>query len=410
MNLKKTVVICLSILLAGALLTTLIFYTQPTAQRTGATKTTAILVEVAEAEKGTFEPLIRSIGTVVPSQDVVLSPRVEGEIVERAGQFTPGSFVRKGDTLLRIDPEEYQYTLDQRIAELDQAEANLEIEKGLQDAARKEIVIYGSNRVYGDTLTPDQQSLFLRQPQLNSVQASLKIAESAVDLARLNLKRTVIVAPFDAHVLTRNVNVGSQLAPGNNLGRIVGLDSYWVETTVPQSKIRWLTLPDTESGRGSEVSIRNRSAWPEGETRTGYLLRVVGSLENQTRLARVLVEIPDPLGYRNPSNSPPLIIGSVVEVKITGKPLQNVARISREYVRTNDTVWIMEENELRIKDIKILMEDEEYAYISEGVSGGDKIVTTNLSTVRDGVPLRTQGDDDNTQTEQQISERQNSGF
>jgi hypothetical protein len=77
--------------------------------------------------------------------------------------------------------------------------------------------------------------------------------------------------PFDAHVLTRQVNIGSQVSPGDEPGRLVGLNTCWVEATVPLSKLRRLSVPDSRGGIGSTVRIRNRTAWPEGVYRTGHL-------------------------------------------------------------------------------------------------------------------------------------------
>lgn len=397
MDWKKTLFLCLVIIFTGALLTILIFYTEPTASRSGAIKQTAILVNVEESEVGNYQPSIQAIGTVVPARDIILSPRVSGQVISLSPAFNPGGYLSEGDTLLKIDPKDYEYTLQQRAGELEQARADLAIEMGLQDAARKEYNIYGNNRIYGDTLSQEQRFLFLREPQLNSVRSQIKIAEAAVDMAELNLQRTTVTAAFNAHILTKNINAGSQVAPGDNLGRLVGLDSYWIETTVPVSKLKWLEFPSVDSEIGSEVIIRNRTGWEEGEFRTGNLFKLIGSLENQTRMARLLITVPDPHA-REKSNSgePILMIGSVVEVTIPAREIKNVARLDRDYLRSGDTVWIMENNELQIRNVNIVVEDAEYAYISEGLSEGDQIVVTDLSTVAEGVPLRLQSDETTT--------------
>lgn len=394
MDWKKTLILCFVIIVSGSLLTVLIFYTEPTASRSGATKQTAILVDVEESEVGRYNPSIQAIGTVVPTKDIILSPRVSGQIISLSPAYNPGGYVSEGDTLLKIDPKDYEYTLQQRVGELEQARADLAIEMGLQDAAREEYSIYGNNRIYGDSLTQEQRFLFLREPQLNSVKSQIDVAEAAVDMAELNLQRTTVTAPFDAHILTKNVNTGSQVAPGDNLGRLVGLDSYWVETTVTLSKLKWLEFPSDDSETGSEVRIRNRTAWDEGEYRTGYLYKLIGSLENQTRMARVLITFPDPHAREaGDAETQPLMIGSVVEVTIPAKDLDGVARVDRDYIRSGDTIWVMENNELRIRNVNIVVEDAQFAYISEGLSEGDRIVTSDLSTIADGVPLRLKSDE-----------------
>lgn len=400
MSWKKTLLVCSIILIIGGAATTLIFSTEPTAERSGATRQTAMLVDVTSVQKGNFHPTITAMGTVVPSQDIILSPRVSGEIIERSENFTPGGYVQKGDTLLQIDPADYRNALQQQQSQLQEALANLSIEMGRQSAAQKEY------KLFGDTLSEENEALILREPQLNTVKSQVQSARAAVEQAKLDLARTTIKAPFDAHILNRNVNVGSQVAPGEDLGRLVGLETYWIEANVPLSDLRRLDVPNN-GGQGSEVRIRNRTAWSEGEYRTGYLFRLVGTLESETRMARVLIEVNDPHGYQSNTNAtelPPLMLGSFVEANIKGEELSNVIRLNRDYIRNNDTVWTMEEGQLRIKDVDVLFRDAQYAYISSGLEEQDHVVTTNLSTVTDGAPLRLAGSDSDTGQEDSESE------
>ncbi|MFH5831589.1 efflux RND transporter periplasmic adaptor subunit [Halalkalibaculum sp. DA3122] len=393
MHWKKTLLICCAILLFGGAATTLIFSTEPTAQRTGATQQTAMLVDVIEVQRGTYEPTIRAMGTVMPSQDITLSPRVSGQVMERSPNFTPGGYVEKGETLLQLDPSDYENTLQQRESDLSQAMSDLKIEMGRQNVAQQDY------QLLSDTLSEENRELVLREPQLEAARSEVQSARAAVQQAELDLERTTIKAPFDAHILSRNVNVGSQVAPGDNLGRLVGLDTYWVEATVPLSQLRWLSFP-SDRDQGSEVRIINRTAWDEGEYRLGHLFRLVGSLENKTRMARVLITVRDPQSYQTGNTGlPRLIIGSFVESNIKADAIANVFRLNRDYLRQNDTVWVMEDGELSIRDVDIVFRDAEYAYIRGGLNEQDQVVTTNLSTVTDGAPLRLQGSGD-SETEQ----------
>lgn len=250
---------------------------------------------------------------------------------------------------------------------------------------KKEFQDYLSLR---DSLSEANKSLILRQPQLEAVRSRVESARAAVKQAELDLQRTTVRAPFDAQILSRNVNVGSLVAPGDNLGRLVGMDTYWVEATVPQSKLRWLSFPEDDRS-GSDVRIRNRTAWPDSSFRSGELFRLVGALENQSRMARVLISVPDPLAQRSDySDEPAMMIGSFVEATIKGKELDNVIRLNRDYVRSDETVWTMEDRQLQINDVNILFSDRQYAYISEGLGAEDQVVVTNLATVVEGAPLR----------------------
>lgn len=393
MNWKKTTLICFLVLIIGGAVTTLIFSTEPTATRSGATQETAMLVDVKQVQQGTFHPTIKAMGTVEPAQDIMLGPRVSGEIISISQKFTPGGYVEKGDTLLQINPEDYENTLQQRKSELQQAASDLNLEMGRQEAALQEYLLYD------DSLSKPNKARVLRKPQLKAARAQVQSAEATVEQARLNLKRTTIKAPFNAHILSQNVNVGSQVAAGENLGRLVGFNEYWVEATVPVSKLRWLSIPD-DGTQGSEVIVRNRTAWNEDEHRTGYVHKLIGSLEGQTRMARVLVSVPDPHAYHeDAADKPRLMIGSFVEASIKGKELSDVIRINRDYLRGNETVWVMQDGKLDIRNVDIVLQDATYAYISDGLTPDNQIVTTNLSSPTQDAPLRLEGSPTSSSTD-----------
>ncbi|MDT0643776.1 efflux RND transporter periplasmic adaptor subunit [Zunongwangia sp. F363] len=388
MSTKKIVIICAAILLAGAAVTFIIFSTEPTAKSEGATRQSAMLVDVVKVEKGDYRPMIVATGTVSPVEDVMLSPLVGGQIVRRDESFTPGGFVKKGEILLQIDPSDYRNTLEMRKSDLLQTQTNLDMEMGRQQVARQDLQLIG-----GDTLSREERSLVLRQPQLNAVKGNIKAAEAAVEQARLNLARTTIKAPFNAHVLSQNVTLGSQVAPGDNLGRLVGTNSYWVNLTVPVGKLQWLNFPGSEEDKGSMVKIINSTAWPAEAFRTGYLDKQVGALDAETRLARILVKVPDPLAQADSlQDKPELMIGSFVEAQMIGEEIEDVARINRDLVRSNQTVWVMKKGKLVIRKVEILLSDADYAYISKGLEEGELVVTTNLSTVAEGLDLRRAAD------------------
>ncbi|NJW51817.1 efflux RND transporter periplasmic adaptor subunit [Salinimicrobium oceani] len=386
MSRKKIIIISVVILLFAVVITSFIFFTEPTAQSEGASKEMAMLVQTTSAEAGSYSPELVATGTVMPVNDVSLSARVGGEVSRRDPQFVPGGSVRKGQVLLQIDPADYRNALELRRSELMQAQTELEVEMGRQEVAQQDLKLVGAA-----TLSEEERSLVLRQPQLNAVKARIKAAQAAVDQAQLNLSRTTIRAPFDAHIITQNVTTGSQVAPGVDLGRLVGTETYRVVLSLPVSKLQWLSFPTAEEEKGSMVKIRNTSAWPESSFRTGFLSSMVGALDDQSRLARILVEVPDPLA-QDTATGPELLLGSFVEAKVQAQKIDNVVRLDRDHLRKNNTVWVMQDGKLDIRDVQVLLTDHQYVYIDQGLTGGETVVTTNLSTVANGIPLRTEKD------------------
>jgi RND family efflux transporter MFP subunit len=393
MSRKKTWIISLSILVAAAIITTVIFLTEPKAVQESAVRETAMLVEVTSISRGSYSPEITANGVVEAALDVILSPKVGGEVVRMSPVFTPGGFVKKGHTLLQVELADYENTLMMRKSDLLQAQADLNLEMGRQNIAQKDF------QLLEETVPGVNESLVLREPQLNTARSRVEAALAGVKQAELALERTSVKAPFDAHVIDRNVNVGSRVAPGDELGRLVGMEVYWVMVTMPVSKLRWLSFPEGNK-KGAEVRIRNRSAWKDEEYRTGNLYKLVGALDNQTRLARLLVTVPDPLAQEKKSKGqPPLIIGEYVEANITANELKDVIRLPRDYIRKDETVWVMKNGKLAIRKADIVFTDSRYAYISEGLEEDDMVVVTNLRTVVEGAGLRTAQEDTLKQSE-----------
>lgn len=386
MSRSTTLLVCAAVLFLGGAVLALIFMTEPEASRSGAMKETAMLVEVVEARRGRYRPVIEAVGTVEPEQDVVLRPRVSGEIVARAEAFTPGGFVDRGEVLLQLDPADYENALAQRRSELAQTVADLELERGRQRVARRDL------ELLSEAVEPESESLVLRRPQLETVQARIESARAAVKQAELDLERTTIRAPFDAHILSRDVDVGSQVAVNDRLGRLVGLEAYWVVATVPMSKLRWIAVPDSPGDKGATVMVRDRAAWPEGVARAGHVDALVGALEDRTRMARLLVEVSDPFGRSTRAgDAPPLMAGAFVEARIEGLEVADVVRLDRDHIHDDDTVWVMEDGKLRIRDVEVVLRDARWAYVAGGVEEGDLVVTTNLATITDGARLRLMG-------------------
>lgn len=298
-------------------------------------------------------------------------------------ELRAGGFVQKGTLLLQLDPADFKNTLQLRESELAQVKADLQMEQGQQQVARQDYALLG------DTLSREREALVLRKPQLNAVKARLKAAAAAVDQTRLNLERTAIRAPFDAQLLGRNANVGAQVGPGDSLGQLIGTDKYWVTVAIPTAQLKWLDFPKTARQRGAPVRLTSPNAWKEGAYRTGYLFKLLGTLEGNTRMARAIVEVPDPLALQ-PENTgkPRLMVGAFLGAHLEGEALDSVIRLSRDLLRENETVWVMQKDSLDIREVEVVLKDAEYAYIRSGLEAGEQVVQTNLSTVVEGAALR----------------------
>lgn len=375
-----TLVVCALLLVGAAYAVYMIYINEPVAKQEAATRRSAALVETVTVEHGSFRPQIVVLGVVRPAQEVELSPRVSGRVIAMDKALDPGSTVKAGQPLLTLDPEDYEQVLTIRKSEHAQIQALLEIEMGRQAVARQEF------ELLGETIDPDNRALVLREPQIATLKAQLQAAQAQVDQAQLDVQRTTVTAPFDAHVLSRSVNVGSEVSPGDRLAHLVGAEEYWVMASVPMRDLAWLRLPD-QGQAGDTVLVRQTSAWPAYTYREGRLSRLIGAVDPETRMANILITVPDPLAQS--LDGPMMILGTIVEVRIAAEELKDVVRLPRTLLRQNDTVWVMDPNsKLSIRKPTIVYRDSTYAYITDGLSDGEQIVSTSLSAVTNGLDLR----------------------
>ncbi|MEM7755274.1 MAG: efflux RND transporter periplasmic adaptor subunit [Planctomycetota bacterium] len=344
----------------------------------------AVVVEVASV--GDHPVVVGSMGTVIPSREAVIRPRVGGAIVEASDRFVPGGFLDAGAFMVQIDRADYEQAVEQRRSDLARAEAALQIELGDQAVAKEELELLEID------IPEINRDLILRIPQVNRAEAEVRSAEAALERATLDLERTRITAPFAGHLVEREVNLGANVSPGDDLATLVGAEAYWVELTLPVSSLRWIETADERAGPadGSEAVVSDARAWGAGVVRSGVVARRIGRLEQGSRLARVLVRVPDPLA-REPERAglPELILGAFVNVELRGRVLESVCVLDRSLVREGDRVWVMDgDDRLAIRPVEIAYRGPDRVYVTAGLASGDRVVRTNLVTPVEGMLLR----------------------
>jgi len=340
----------------------------------------ARLVEVTTVSPALQSLRITAWGEVKPAQEVVVRAQVSGVVQMLSPGLEPGSFVTEGQTLVRLEQADYQAALIQQQAALQQAKAELEIEQGNQAVARSEFALLG-----GD-VSPADRKRMLRVPQLQVASAQVQSAEAALAAAQLNLDRTVIRAPFAGVIRERHVNVGSHLAVNGDVVTLTGTAMAWVELSVPLTELQWIQFPDADGNPGSTVTLYYDQVWAQGQTRSGRVVRLLSDLESTGRMARILVEVDDPLA--RDSKVPPLLMGSFVRADISGKPMDHALLIPASLLRENDTVWRFVDGELKIQPVTVLYRTQSEVYVGSGIQPGDLLVVSALSTVTDGMPVR----------------------
>lgn len=398
--LKKllNILLALGIVAAASGIAWMLFVTRPQAGQAPLDER-ALPVEVMRVKTDTRAITVRAMGEVKPASEVLLQPEVSGKVLELSDKLVPGGRVSSDELLVRVDKSDYATLLAAQQAALEQAQVRREEERSLKKIAEHEW--------QGQQVSDEARQLALREPHLRSASAQVESARSQLKKARRDMKRTAIRAPFDGVVLEKYVDLGQVVAPGVTVARIAGTHRYWVHVSVPVADLPRLEVPgvNTAGERGSLVRVLLEPAPGVRVEREGYVERLLGAVDSRGRMAQLLIAIEDPLELELPveQRSLPLLLGSYVKVEIEGRPLAGAVAVPIEAVKDNDRIWVVTDNVLELRPVKVAWRETDRALIVDGLGDGDLVVVSPVPTATDGMPATIEREYDGTEPDGPIA-------
>jgi RND family efflux transporter MFP subunit len=376
-----SILLSVAVLAAGVVGTAYIGKKAPKARKRPPAKMTP-LVQVTRVDPGIHRVVVAAMGTVIPAREIILESRVSGEIVAMHPEFTVGGFLTKGSEVLRIDPEDYELAVTLAQAKIKDSESILKVVEEEAAASEDEWRLLNQENPESRQIP----ALVAKKPQLEAAKSKLAADRADLKKAKLNLARTRIRAPFNAIVRSKHVDIGSQVSGQEKLAELVGTDTYWIQASIPVDRLRWILIPANPAELGSRVRISHRN----GYELTGKVIKLLGDLEPEGRMARILVEVKDPLGLKAKEKYQlPLLIGEYVRIEIEGRELQNVYRVPRSALRDDSSIWIASgDGTLEIRSIKTLWRDAETVLLQEGLEPGSRLIISDLAAPINGMPVQ----------------------
>jgi RND family efflux transporter MFP subunit len=353
-------------------------------------KRSAFLVETQPLEFVREREIIRAFGNVRPHREATLQAEVQGRIVRQHEQLVLGGLIPKGEELIGLDPRDYELAIEQSRGDIARAELDLQLELGQQQVAKREWTLLGDSVPNN----PLGRSLALREPQIKERRAALETAKSRLRQAELALERTSIRAPFNALVLDESAETGELVAQRNSIARLACTDEFHVEVNLP---LRDLDAVATLVRRGESPRVRVLQDVGRAEKVefSGRIFKLLGALQPDSRMARILVEVTDPL--RLASEDPgaiPLLLGSYVEVQIDGPSHDEAVLLSRLHLRAGDQAWVLNaDDRLDIRELQIADRRRDHVVVVGGLGRGEHLVTSAIPTPVAGMQLRRAADE-----------------
>lgn len=407
----------------------------------------SVPVEIVKARPHTGSLDIIASGVVIPHREVQLSARVGGEVVFKSDSLSPGRFVNKGETLLRIDDRDYQLDvarLEQEVAradvELERLKLDIENADRLIKISRDVVTVRNREVARMEQLSRNnaisvseidavelafltaKQETTVQENQIRGFDTQAKTLKMARELAllqlqraRLDLERTEIVAPFSGVVIATHVEENANLVPGSMVATIEDTSSVEVRCSLRSEDMPFLQTSASGNENAYElppvpVTIEYERggrvyAWD------GVLSRQDGlGLDQSTRTLPVRIHVANPTTNRIPeslsdqlaagyshteTDSLALVRGMFVKAKLHCQPARSLAVIPESVLRPGKQVWIMRDEKLAMETVRIARIEESQVYIDlthSPLQIGDQIVSSPVPGARNGLAVSLKDD------------------
>lgn len=351
----------------------------------------AVDVTVFTVRRGRVEESVTNskAGTVKVRQRAKLSPAIGGRVTYLGAR--EGARVKAGTVLLRLDDSDMKASLKlaQQSAASSQA-ATKEACVGAQLASReleRNRTLNQQGIVSAAQLDQLSNKRDITQAQCEASMAEARRASAAVDVARANLEKTEIRAPFDGIIVQLTTELGEWVTPsppGVPIPPVIDiLDDHSIYVQAP--------IDESDAGKlktGLPVRI-SLDPFPD-QTFPGKVTRIapfVQDLEGQNRTVDVEAEFQDSSMPQKP------LAGTSADLEIILRSEENVLRIPTHALLESDHVLLVQGNKLVERTVQTGLRNWEFVEVKSGLQEGDQIaVSLERSEVKAGALVHIAGE------------------
>ena len=366
------------IVISGLIIGSLILFTGPSLEPRAPPENKP-LIRTITAKSESIRLSSTAFGTVSPRSENELIPEVSGSIVFMSPSLVSGGFFKKDDLLFSIEPLDYEVALEQSSAALRSAESELENAQRNHD---RQI-----NLAKKQSISESRKEEAINR--LRFAESAHREANARVSLAKKNLERTKIRAPYDGRVRNEKIDLGQFVNRGQSIASIYAIDSAEIRLPVHDKELAFLDLSLFETAKSKDDAVILKATFAgEQHTWSARIARTEGELDSRTRMINVIAEIDSP--YSSKDSRPPLTIGLFVEAEILGRFIEDAVVIPQSAIQGRNLVYIVnEKNRLEFKKVKILRMINDQAVITDGLKTGDTVCISALRNAEPGMEVRT---------------------
>lgn len=326
-------------------------------------------------------------------EEVELAAEITARVTELHPAMRDRGRVSVGTVLLRLDARDAE-------AEVERAEADLATARSKRRLADAQL---RRERTLRERGAISAEALDRRESEVEERRAALDAAEASLASAERQLDATVIRAPFDGHLRDVAVEIGTLLSPGTPVATLFSADR--LEATVALQERAAALIPNLFDRPDAAATV----TVPFGERRYRYraiVHRVARTLAARTRTLDVTVRLDARSGravgddaQASTETVPPALVNAYASVSIEGLLPGTVYALPAFSVRPDDTVWLVVDDALSIRPVRVHHLEADRRYVSlraVNEAPGDtlSVVTSVLNAPVDGMPLAIVADDE----------------
>lgn len=347
----------------------------------------AIAVKSMVVKSADLAVRVESQGVAKARTRTSLVSEVSGAVLRVSDNFVVGGTFQAGDMLMALDPTDYEVALQRAEARLMSVKAAMEFERARSVQAAKEWAMTGRPQ-------SEAPLLALRRPYLLEAEANLLQAQSEVRQAKIKLEKTVIKAPYAGMVANKLADVGQFVAAGTRVGEAFAID--YIEVRLPLTERDLSMMGSLLSQNLTDKTVLLSGAVDGVNTSwQATIVRSEGVVSELNRAQYLVARLADPYGLKvdQGNKSVPLRVGTFVKASIEGKVLKDVFQIPRSALLEGSRVGLIDSEQLlKIVPVTVAHADDQYYYLSNGLTAGMEIVISALGTPIEGLKLRVRND------------------
>lgn len=309
---------------------------------------------------------IEVTGVLTSKNKIELFSEAQGVLQKLPKEFKIGTRFRKGETLVAVNSKEFEAQINSNRSSLMNQIAGMlpDMQIDYPKASKKWEVYLENFQVENPTpklptFQSNGEKLFVSGKNIYQTYYTIKNLEE-------RLAKYKITAPFSGIVTQSNINAGTLVRSGQKLGEFIDDSSFEINLSVPAADNVFLRV-------GSEVSL---SSIDGNREYTGKVLRINGAVDQATQTVLVIVEL----------KSKQLKEGQYLKAFIDGKEIENAINIDNSLIVENNKVFVVENNQLALKDVQIVNYKDGKVLV-QGLKDGMQLVNETLAGAYPGMKV-----------------------